>query len=167
VRTGGFLRSQLARRLRSAYALGLITDDTFAHRIDALYGPSVIDPQRLVGDLTFRPRGGTRTLRRTLIDLVHVPGLRDRGSEQLPLLALDWTGATAQLLIGRSTQCDLMLQDRTVSRHHAQLFFREGRWILVDLDSTNGTFLNERAVRRSELLPGDTIQLGLERFRVD
>ena len=104
-------------------------------------------------------------MRRTLSDL-----LRNQRSDrdvEVPLLALDWTGATPQILIGRSEQCDLMLPQQTVSRRHAQLFFREGRWIVVDLNSTNGTFLNERPVQRSELLPGDMVRLGAERLRVD
>ena len=158
---------QLANRLRAGYALGLITHDTFLHRIDDLYGGPLIDPQRLVGDLSFRPRARTLSMRRRLREFAHLFDRRDQEDEQLPLLALDWTGATSQLLLGRSTQCDLLLQNRTVSRHHAQLYFREGRWILVDLDSTNGTFINERPVQRSELLPGDTIRLGLEKLRVD
>lgn len=164
MRTRGFLRSQLERRLRSAYTLGLMTHDTFAHRIGDLYGGALVDPQQLVGDLTFRRRA--RSVRGTLTDLLR-PARHDPHAEQLPVLALDWTGATPQLMIGRSTGCELVLQQDTVSRRHAQLYFREGRWIVVDLGSTNGTFLNEQLVRRTELLPGDIVRFGAVRLRVD
>jgi len=143
-----------------------MTHDTFAHRIDDLYGGALVDPQRLVGDLTFRRRDRVQSLRQTLTGLIRSER-PDHDVQQLPLLALDWTGATPQLVIGRSMRCDLVLRQETVSRRHAQLFFREGRWIVVDLGSTNGTFLNERLVQRSELLPGDIVRLGAERLRVD
>jgi pSer/pThr/pTyr-binding forkhead associated (FHA) protein len=71
------------------------------------------------------------------------------------------------MLLGRSGGCDLLLDDLTVSRRHAQLFFREGRWIVIDLESTNGTYINDERVQRAELLPGDIVMLGAERLRVD
>lgn len=166
--TGGLLRWRLAKSLRSAYAVGLLTDDTFAHRIDHLYGGYRVDPQQLVGDLTFRPRAPRRTMRDAVRDaLFSRRGGEDHREAQLPILALDWTGATLQLLIGRSSRCDLIMEDATASRCHAQLFYREGRWILVDLDSTNGTYINDQPVQRAELLPGDVIALGAERLHVD
>jgi pSer/pThr/pTyr-binding forkhead associated (FHA) protein len=71
------------------------------------------------------------------------------------------------MLIGRSSGGDLVLHDPRVSRHHARLFFREGRWILVDLRSTNGTYVNVVRVQRGERLPGDVLALGTERLQVD
>lgn len=164
--SAGFLRSRLAQSLRSAYALGLVTQDTFAHRIDHLYGRSLVEPQQLVGDLTFRRRGSARLGRAWLRDAIR-SWRRDSVGAALPILALDWSGATPQVLVGRSPGCDLLLEDPTVSRRHAQLFFREGRWILIDLESTNGSYLNGEPVHRAELLPGDVVALGAERLRVD
>lgn len=167
MRSGGFLRWRLANSLRSAYAVGLVTQDTFAHRIDHLYGRHLVDPQDLVGDLTFRRPRAVR-LRRARLESLFRLGSRQALSEaQLPILALDWTGASEHFLIGRSTCCDLLLEDRAVSRRHAELFFREGRWILIDLDSTNGTYINDEQVQRAEVLPGDVVTLGVERLRVD
>jgi hypothetical protein len=168
VSTGGLLRWRLANNLRSAYAAGLLTQDTFVHRIDHLYGSNVVEPERLVGDLTFRRRPD----RPRFTDVVEQFISRWRSGTaqddtQFPILALDWTGSTAQLLIGRGSSCDLVMQDRTVSRRHAQLFFREGSWILIDLRSTNGTYINGSRVRRSQLLPGDELAFGEETLRVD
>jgi hypothetical protein len=168
VSSGGFLRWRLAKSLKSAYAVGLVTQDTFAHRIDHLYGRHLVHPQDLVGDLTFRrPRTG-RSSRARLESLFRPRGWGAcRDAQQLPILALDWTGALQHHLIGRSACCDLLLEDRAVSRRHAELFFREGRWILIDLDSTNGTYINDEQVQRAELLPGDVVTLGAKRLRVD
>jgi pSer/pThr/pTyr-binding forkhead associated (FHA) protein len=92
----------------------------------------------------------------------------DRRSEQeSTLLALDWSGNQDQLLVGRDPGCDVVLAEPTVSRRHAQLFFRAGSWTVQDLESTNGTLLNGKRVGRCEVRPGDRLILGLERLRVD
>ena len=57
-----------------------------------------------------------------------------------------------------------MFGDDTVSRHHARLELREGRWFLVDLDSSNGTLVNGRRVHDTEVRPGDRILLGAAGF---
>jgi pSer/pThr/pTyr-binding forkhead associated (FHA) protein len=54
--------------------------------------------------------------------------------------------------------------DDTVSRHHARLELRDGRWFLIDLDSSNGTSVNGRRVRDAEVRPGDRIRLGAAGF---
>jgi pilus assembly protein CpaF len=55
----------------------------------------------------------------------------------------------------------------TVSRRHARLVFRDGKWIIHDLESTNGTAVNGTYVGRCELYPGDQLVLGEERLAVD
>jgi Protein of unknown function (DUF3662)/FHA domain len=67
------------------------------------------------------------------------------------------TGAT----LGRSRQCDVMLDDPNVSRTHAEIRPRGGSWVLSDLGSTNGSRLNGRRLDAPEVLkPGDEIELG-------
>ena len=83
------------------------------------------------------------------------------------LLALDWTGGREELVIGRHSSCDVVVADETVSRRHARLTFRDGGWIVQDLDSTNGTRLNGQYVGRCRLRPGDQLALGHQRLRVD
>lgn len=60
-------------------------------------------------------------------------------ADQPARLALDWSGAISELILGRRRDCDVVLSDPGVSRRHARLFFRDGSWVLEDLDSTNGT----------------------------
>jgi hypothetical protein len=63
--------------------------------------------------------------------------------------------------IGRSRECDIVLDDAGISRRHAEI--RPGRdgWTLADLDSTNGVRLNGRTVRAAQPLhAGDRVELG-------
>jgi signal transduction histidine kinase len=65
-------------------------------------------------------------------------------------------------VIGRGTEgVDIRLPDAGVSRRHAELSYRDGQWAIRDLDSSNGTFLNELRVQQSTLLAGrDEIRCG-------
>jgi pSer/pThr/pTyr-binding forkhead associated (FHA) protein len=63
--------------------------------------------------------------------------------------------------IGRDATNDVViLDDAKVSRLHAELQFRDGRWLLLDLGSRNGTIVNGRRVRQHPLKGGDRIQCG-------
>jgi hypothetical protein len=61
---------------------------------------------------------------------------------------------------GRSRQNTLVLPDPHVSRFHARVDLEEHGFILVDLGSTNGTFVRGRRVTRHPLEPGDRLQVG-------
>ncbi len=67
-------------------------------------------------------------------------------------------------VIGRSRECDLVLDDPNVSRRHAELRRENGGWAVRDLGSTNGIKLNGRRSRGGRLSPGDEITLGLSRL---
>jgi hypothetical protein len=67
---------------------------------------------------------------------------------------------TPVTLLGRGTDCDLRLVDPGVSRHHAELRIEDGEVVLVDLGSTNGTFVNGQPVRRVLLTDGTRVTLG-------
>jgi hypothetical protein len=76
------------------------------------------------------------------------------GGRRLPLPA---RGAT----IGRSRDCDVVLDDAGISRHHAEIRPDAGGWTLADLGSTNGVRLNGRTVRAAQQLQaGDRVELG-------
>ncbi len=64
------------------------------------------------------------------------------------------------LAIGRDVENDLVLDDRRVSRRHAEIRLRLGRYTLYDLQSTNGTFVNGRRVAEVVLSDGDRIAIG-------
>jgi hypothetical protein len=78
---------------------------------------------------------------------------------------LKWTGGELPIdrraiVIGRSRECDLVLDDRNVSRRHAELVRESDGFVLRDLDSTNGSSVNGRRVRNAPVASGDTILLG-------
>jgi hypothetical protein len=166
----GASRRQIARTLNAAYAAGLLSEKTFAGRVEQLLGTQLIDPKGLIGDLSFRDANRWRARRaRAVAALTRLAPLRWAGhgrSHQL-LLALDWTGTQEELLLGRHYECDVVLSHPTVSRKHARLVFRDGNWVLQELQSMNGTVVNGVRVGRCELRPGDLLQLGDERLHID
>jgi hypothetical protein len=163
----GTTRARLAETLKAAYGAGLISDNTLSHRLDLLYTRGLVEPRSLVGDISRRrPSPGVaadaaRTLRAALRSLL-------AAAEGPPLLlALDWGGGCEELLIGRHPSCDVLLAGQSVSRRHAALRFRDGRWIVQDLESRNGTRVNGERVQRCELRPGDVLTVGGNRLRID
>ncbi len=72
------------------------------------------------------------------------------------------------ITMGRSRQCDVMLDDPNVSRTHAEIRARGGSWVLTDLGSTNGSRLNGRRIDGSEVIkPGDEIEVGTSRIQFE
>ncbi len=83
---------------------------------------------------------------------------------------IEWTEASGQrqqfplltdlAVIGRRADSDIVLSHHLISRRHAQIVREESRWVLVDLQSTHGTYVNGSPVERRSLVPNDRIQLG-------
>jgi hypothetical protein len=72
------------------------------------------------------------------------------------------------LSIGRSQEADLRIEDRYASGLHARIFSREGRSYVEDMNSTNGTLLNDSSLRgEAELIDGDVIRIGDTEFRFE
>jgi hypothetical protein len=167
----GALRAQLSSTLTTAYGRGLLSEHTLALRIESLLREHVVEPGLLIGDLCLRrPEDTLRgRLAQTMSTMRgRVETLLGAGEELMPtLLALDWSGHGSELLLGRSSSCDIVLADLNISRRHARLRCRDGRWALEDLQSTNGTVLNGRRVGRCELRPGDDLLLGDTHLRID
>ena len=66
----------------------------------------------------------------------------------------------AVVTIGRSLDNDIVIDERTVSRRHAQLRRRYGQYVIYDLGSRGGTLVNGHPVRESPLDDGDVVTLG-------
>ena len=62
--------------------------------------------------------------------------------------------------IGRAVDNDIVLEDGSVSRHHARIVWESGRYLLIDLDSTNGSYVSAHRVSRHALCHGDELSLG-------
>jgi len=70
-------------------------------------------------------------------------------------------------VLGRDRRSDIIIQDEQASSHHADLVFRpeERRFILMDHNSTNGTYVNDEEIEpRRDLAPKDVIRVGAQRF---
>ncbi len=70
-------------------------------------------------------------------------------------------------VIGRDEDCNLRLQSKWVSRHHAEIRRNGDHFWIHDLGSTNGVIVNQKQIQTAELLePGDIITIGKSEFRV-
>jgi len=67
-------------------------------------------------------------------------------------------------LIGRSPECDVFLDDVTVSRRHSQIGVEGERFTIEDLGSLNGTFVNRRRIESADLEDDDELQIGKYRL---
>ena len=65
---------------------------------------------------------------------------------------------------GRSETCDLFLDDKSVSKHHADFFSSGDQWLVRDMQSSNGVLVNQERVDQIELEHGDRIRLGRLEF---
>src|ERR1051325_2737326 len=66
-----------------------------------------------------------------------------------------------ELLIGRGEDCQIRIERPTVSKHHAKIFFKNERWYVEDLGSSNFTYLNGHKISRSEFSFGDYVRFDL------
>lgn len=71
------------------------------------------------------------------------------------------------IMIGRTQDCDIVLDDSGVSRKHLEIMRVNGEFRWIDLGSTNGTFYNGKKKMTGKLDPGDTLQVGDTIFRFD
>jgi hypothetical protein len=89
-----------------------------------------------------------------------------QGTRQLRLADLASFGLDVQagvVRMGRAPDNDVTIDNQRVSRYHAQLRLVESSWLVYDLDSTNGTFVDQQRVLSSQpqvLRPGSTLRLG-------
>ncbi len=65
-----------------------------------------------------------------------------------------------RILLGRHEWNDLRLDHASVSRHHALVMRVEDRWMIVDLNSTNGIRVNGRRIKVAGLASGDRVEIG-------
>ena len=78
---------------------------------------------------------------------------------------LSWDGQTKRVdkrrvVLGRSRECDIQVEDANVSRRHAELRQEGTAYWIVDLESTNGIEVNGRRVKRAKLDSGDSFTVG-------
>ncbi|MGM0576304.1 MAG: FHA domain-containing protein [Myxococcota bacterium] len=77
-----------------------------------------------------------------------------------PLKGQDFRLVTGKNVMGTAADCDIVLTDQYMSARHAVLRHEEDSFVLVDLDSTNGTYANGKRISKEELIDNDRIRLG-------
>ena len=98
-------------------------------------------------------------------------GLNDEPHKFAMLVPLNGNGLgeypieTGVLSLGSSPDNDIQIQSEFISRHHAQIISSSSDSILDDLNSTNGTYVNSKRIKRYTLRNGDSISIGKLRFR--
>ena len=74
----------------------------------------------------------------------------------------DFRSRDGQNILGSGSDADIVIRDATVSSRHASLRYKDSRFYLTDLDSSNGTFLNNASepIAREELRDNDVVRIG-------
>ncbi|MGX1951742.1 DUF1707 and FHA domain-containing protein [Streptomyces sp. CB02115] len=161
-------RDRVLGVLRDGAAQGKLSHDTFMRRMElALVARRPEELAVLTADLE---AGGnwSQGLVRAVGGISAFPGRLRRAwqTERLPKLLLPAPGPYP-LLIGRDPANGLRLNHETVSRLHAELSAQNGRWVLRDLGSTNGTCVNgQRLVGSIPVRDGDQVSFGRMSFRL-
>ena len=75
-------------------------------------------------------------------------------------LVIDEYGLGLMVTIGRTPDNALAINNPAVSSHHACVFRDGDRYVVEDLDSTNGTFVNDQRVQKAMLNTGDRLRIG-------
>ena len=149
--------------LRRAHAQDIVGLETLEWRTERAYlATSVFDLRALVADLpALRVRERLSRAWAYLLDdtedtepgfpavFVSLPARPDR-----------------PVVVGRSRTCTVRIVDDTMSRRHLALEKDEGHWLVRDLGSTNGTYLEGRAVREAPIMPGQFLDAGNTRLCV-
>ncbi len=74
----------------------------------------------------------------------------------------------AEVILGRDPACTLVIADETVSARHSRFYFHQNQWWIEDLQSTNGTYLNEEPINTlTVIVSGDEIRCGQAVFRIE
>ena len=100
---------------------------------------------------------------------------QSKKGESYPRIVITCDGETvatheltkAQCVIGRADLADIMVEDKFVSKMHAMLKLYSNALVLHDLNSTNGTIVNSREVRKTILRSDDIISLGRHRLKIE
>ena len=150
-------REQALDVLRRRCAEGYLSLETFERRVErTIAARTVAELRSVVADVA----GERSRLRRTF-----------RGGRG-PVPAVDPVRLElpneGPIVLGRSPRCDVVLEHPTVSRRHLELRpAAPGEWLAVDVGSLNGTWLQNRRVGRTIVVPGDELWLGSCPVRLD
>lgn len=91
--------------------------------------------------------------------------LHNPDSEAGPITFRVFPGATKT--VGRAPRADFILEAALVSRLHCRLEAGEHNLEVIDLESTNGTYVNDKRIERARLTSGDRLRIGRVELKVE
>ncbi len=104
---------------------------------------------------------------KTVIHRIDIDKLRKEPDKKLTLLVLSGNSAgkmfviePREMTIGRDDECDIIINDNGISRIHAKIVSVADQTILIDNNSTNGTFVEGKQIKSQVLADGDRIRMG-------
>jgi two-component system, cell cycle response regulator len=110
---------------------------------------------------------------KTRVTKVHVPTPQTGGAQAClvliyppgPDMGKRFLLDRAELVLGRGTDCDIQVDRDSVSRRHARVYREEPNWLVEDLQSTNGSYVNDNPVSKAPLRDGDFLKIGAAIFK--
>lgn len=110
---------------------------------------------------------------KTRVTKVHVPSPRGGSAEAClvliyppgPEMGKRFVLDRPEIVLGRGTDCDIQVDRDSVSRRHAKVFKEASQWLVQDLNSTNGSYVNDAQITRSPLGDGDFLKIGAAIFK--
>jgi hypothetical protein len=108
-----------------------------------------------------------------MLNVQEIGGEKGRGSQDKSREVCGWIVAlngqhkgedfrlrVGKNVLGTAADCDIVLTDKKISRKHATVRYEGGEFQIADLDSSNGTFVNDEKVQKHDLIDNDIIKLG-------
>ncbi|HEZ7987268.1 MAG TPA: FHA domain-containing protein [Ruminococcus sp.] len=86
------------------------------------------------------------------------------GTMELAEQSMTYPLVCDEILIGRHASADIRLPDISVSRYHAMLTVSNGVWVITDIGSKSGVFVNGNLIKQAVLRENDTINIGVRRL---
>ena len=158
------LRDEILDGLKHHYAAGHLRDATFEQRVETVLAAGT---RRELVDATWDLPPLDRSPLRALLGEILAAFMPSRPPVPLTRICVAGPEATVIALdaeprtrtIGRSSSCDVVIDEPELSRRHAEVSVRGSQCTIRDLGSLNGTMVNGRRVREAVLAAGDTIRL--------
>jgi hypothetical protein len=108
-----------------------------------------------------------------MLNVLEIGGEKGRGSQDKSREVCGWMVAlngqhkgedfrlrVGKNVLGTAADCDIVLTDKKISRKHATIRYEGGEFQIADLDSSNGTFVNDEKVQKHDLIDNDIVKLG-------
>jgi pSer/pThr/pTyr-binding forkhead associated (FHA) protein len=112
--------------------------------------PDFVPPTKVA----YLDRGPTLHLRKCMLQSVDDPGQ-------------EWSFDKEEIRLGSMDDNDIVLSDDTVSRYHCKIVQEDTGYVLIDLGSTNGTFINGEKITEGVVKPGQILRLGMVEMRFE